>query len=142
MQHTVLQTQSPESEPQELMHHLAVIARRLHRGTGVPDPLREAFKAGSLGPRHMPALISLARRGPMSVGELAGRLNLAPATVSLLLNDLNRAGMVERREDDGDRRRTIVSVHDEHRDMLIRLADERLDLLRRTLARLTPDARA
>jgi DNA-binding MarR family transcriptional regulator len=90
----------------------------------------------------MPVLFSLARGGPTSVGELAARLSLAPATVSLLVNDLSRAGLVERREDDRDRRRTIVSVPEEHRRLLGRLADERLALVRRTLERLEPEARA
>ena len=123
------------------MRLLALIGRRMRTGSGIPEPLRDAFREGSLGPRHMPVLFSLARRGPVSVGELASRLDLAPATVSLLLNDLNRVGLVARREDDDDRRRTIVSVPEEHRGMLVRVADERLRLVRRTLERLDPAAR-
>jgi DNA-binding MarR family transcriptional regulator len=44
------------------------------------------------------------------VSELAERIGLTPATTSLLLGELSRAGFVERREDEADRRRTIVSV--------------------------------
>jgi DNA-binding MarR family transcriptional regulator len=62
--------------------------------------------------------------------------------VSLLVNDLNRAGLLDRREDEHDRRRTIVSVPSEHRRLLTRLADERIALVRRTFARLDPDARS
>lgn len=124
------------------MQLLAEIARGVRGGRGVPEALREAFHKGALGPRHMPALFSLARKGPSSVGELAARLGLAPATVSLLVNDLSRVGLVERREDDSDRRRTIVSVPEEHRALLVGLADERIGLVRRTLARLDPAARA
>jgi DNA-binding MarR family transcriptional regulator len=75
------------------------------------------------------------------VGELAERLGLAPATVSLLVNELNRAGLVERREDEADRRRTLVSVPEEHRRLLSDLAEERLGVVRRTLARLAPEER-
>ena len=121
---------------------LGLIARRLRVRGAVPEPMREAFRAGSLAPRHMPVLFSLARKGPTSVGELAARLRLAPATVSLLVNDLSRAGLVERREDEQDRRRTIVSVPEEHRRLLVRLADDRVGLVKRTLARLEPDVRA
>jgi DNA-binding MarR family transcriptional regulator len=131
-----------DPEPHELVQLLGLIARRLRGGGGVPEPMREAFRAGSLAPRHMPVLFSLARKGPTTVGELATRLELAPATVSLLVNDLNRAGLVERREDELDRRRTIVSVPEEHRRLLVRLADQRIGLVKRTLARLEPDARA
>lgn len=107
----------------------------------MPTPLATAFHEGSLGPRHMPPLFALVRRGPASVGELAERLDLAPATVSLLVNELSRAGLVERHEDEADRRRTIVSVPDEHRRLLSRLAEERLGVMRRTLERLEPAAR-
>lgn len=103
--------------------------------------LAQAFRDGSLGPRHMQPLFSLAMRGPASVGELAARLGLAPATASLLVNDLDRAGLVVRTEDFRDRRRTIVSVPDRQRRQLQRMARERLGLVRRTLDRLDPDAR-
>jgi DNA-binding MarR family transcriptional regulator len=136
-----MQNDDGQVEPHELVQLLAMIARRLRGERGVPDALREAFRKGALGPRHMPVLFSLVRKGPTSVGELAGWLGLAPATVSLLLNDLNRVGLVERREDDRDRRRTIVSVPAPHRRRLVRLADERIALVERTLARLEPEAR-
>jgi DNA-binding MarR family transcriptional regulator len=126
----------------ELVRLLALVSRRVRGGRNVPEPLREAFQQGSLGPRHMPILFSLARQPAASVGDLAARFGLAPATVSLLVNDLSRVGLVERREDDRDRRRTMVSVSEEHRRLLLRLADERTGLIRRTLARLEPDARA
>jgi len=131
-----------ERDARELAQLLGLVTRGLLRGQrDVPAPLRDAFKRGALGPRHMPVLISLARRGPMTVGELADRLGLARPTASLLVNELDRAGLVQRREDDADRRRTIVDVPARHRPRLVRLADARLDLVRRTLARLEPEAR-
>ncbi len=130
-----------DAELGELLQLLGLLMRRL-RGRDIPEALREAFRRDALGPRHMPVLFVLARRGPLSVGELATRLGLATPTVSLLVNDLSRAGLVERQEDERDRRRTLVSVPAPHRRLLTRLADQRLGLMRRTLARLEPDARA
>jgi len=126
----------------ELAQLLGLVTRGLLRGgRDVPAPLRKAFKGGALGPRHMPVLFTVARLGPVTVGRLAGCLGLARPTVSLLVNELSRAGLVERREDDADRRRTIVAVPARHRGRLVRLADARLDLVRRTLARLDPEER-
>lgn len=126
----------------ELARLLGLISRGLLRDRrDIPAPLRDAFKRGSLGPRHMPVLFTVARRGPTSVGELAARLGLARPTVSLLVNELSRAGLVERAEDERDRRRTIVSVPPQHRRRLVRLAEARLGLVRRTLGRLEPGAR-
>jgi DNA-binding MarR family transcriptional regulator len=135
-------TELDRGQLHELLQLLALVSRRLRGGRDVPEALRDAFHEGALGPRHMPVLFSLARRPAASVGELAARFGLAPATVSLLVNDLSRAGLVERREDDQDRRRTHVSVSEHHRRLLLRLADERIGLVRRTLSRLTPEARA
>ena len=66
---------------------------------------------------------------------------MAPATASLLTNELNRAGLLERREDEHDRRRTIVSLPEEHRGLFQDVARRRLAPLERTLERLSPGAR-
>jgi DNA-binding MarR family transcriptional regulator len=46
----------------------------------------------------------------MPVNELAKRLEVAPATVSLMISELSKKGLLTRREDEADRRRTIVSI--------------------------------
>lgn len=74
--------------------------------TPVPDELRDL----ALAPRHLSMLSYLLMDGPMTVNDLADRLEVAPTTVSLMVGDLSRKGVVERREDDDDRRRRIVSI--------------------------------
>jgi len=64
----------------------------------------------ALGPRHLSLLSYLLLDGPTTVNALATRLEVAPTTVSLMVADLGRAGIVERREDPDDRRRRIVSI--------------------------------
>src|SRR5262249_28353159 len=56
--------------------------------------LRHAVEAGAIGKRHFPVLLSLALEGPATVSELAAHVALAPATTSLLVNELSRAGLV------------------------------------------------
>jgi DNA-binding MarR family transcriptional regulator len=85
------------------------IAARVKR-TRVPEALRPF----SLTPRHLSLLSYLLYDGPMGVSELASRLDVAPTTVSLMVGDLSRQGILERREDEADRRRTIVSIADAH----------------------------
>lgn len=48
--------------------------------------------------------------GPTGVNGLAARLEVAPTTVSLMVGDLGRRGVLERREDEADRRRRIVAI--------------------------------
>jgi DNA-binding MarR family transcriptional regulator len=128
----------------EVMRLLGALARVLRpRGDSeLPEPLRAAFCEGSLGHRHMPPLFALAMGGPASVGELAARIHLAPATTSLLVNELSRVGLVERKEDDHDRRRTIVDVSEHIRAPLVAHASKRAAMVQRALSRLEPEAQA
>jgi DNA-binding MarR family transcriptional regulator len=85
-----------------LMPRVVGRAKRL----GVPDELRSF----SLAPRHLSLLANLVFEGPMSVNELAARLEVAPTTVSLMVSELSRQGVLERNPDEADRRRTIVGI--------------------------------
>ncbi len=44
------------------------------------------------------------------MSQLADRLEVAPTTVSLMVGDLSRHGILTRDEDDADRRRRIVAI--------------------------------
>jgi hypothetical protein len=48
---------------------------------------------GALGPRHPPLLLMVSLEERLTVGELVSRVGLAPATTSMLANELNRAGL-------------------------------------------------
>src|SRR3954453_1180734 len=110
-------------------------------GPGVEE-VRALLASANFGPRHLPVLFALAMTGPESVGELAGRMGLSPATVSQLVNELERGGFVDRREDMRDPRRTIVSLSDRHRGPIENYARRRLEPLRITLETLSPEERA
>jgi DNA-binding MarR family transcriptional regulator len=104
--------------------------------------LKELFHAGPLGPRHMPVMVVLMLEEQMAVSDLAQRLGLSVATTSLMTGELARAGLVERREDERDRRRTLVSVTEEYRAQLVPLVRERIGPVRRGLERMDPEVRA
>jgi DNA-binding MarR family transcriptional regulator len=73
-------------------------------------PLPPELAGFALAPRHLSLFSYLLFDGPMPVNELAKRLEVAPATVSLMIGELSRQGMLDRQEDPEDRRRTIVSI--------------------------------
>jgi DNA-binding MarR family transcriptional regulator len=85
-----------------LMPRLVGRAKRL----GVPDALRGL----DLAPRHLSLLSYLLFDGPLTVSQLAQRLEVAPTTVSLLVSELAAKGVVEREQDAADRRRHIVDI--------------------------------
>jgi DNA-binding MarR family transcriptional regulator len=141
-------TQSPpepalESSVLELTRLFGRVFRNLkQRGGAAPQAFREAFEEASLGPRHMPVMIAVTLEGGLSVSEVAERIGLGVATTSLLVGELSRAGLVERTEDERDRRRTIVTLHEDHREAMDELIREVVGPMRRALERLSPRARA
>lgn len=70
----------------------------------------EELASLALAPRHLSLLAYLLFDGAMTVNELAARLEVAPTTVSLLVSELSRKGILERHEDESDRRRRIVDI--------------------------------
>src|SRR5271154_1775850 len=100
-----------EEDVDELSSLLWETFRGLKQSSPAPRELHDAALRGSLGPRHMPALLAVAAAGPLSVSELARRLGLGLSTTSAIVGQLSRAGLLDRAEDDADRRRTIVRLN-------------------------------
>jgi DNA-binding MarR family transcriptional regulator len=111
-------------------------------GGPTPDEIKQLIGGIGLGPRHFNALRHVMAGGPMSVSALGARLGVALSTASLMVAELSRAGLLERVEDDEDRRRTIVRVAPERAAAIDAFLRRRLDPLRRALERLTPQERA
>jgi DNA-binding MarR family transcriptional regulator len=127
----------------EVLQLLVGVITGLKRGRDeVPNTLREAFEGGGLGPRHVPVLMAVAFGDPLSVTEIAERIGLSLATTSLMVGELDRQGIVVRAEDDRDRRRTNVRLHEDHRAIVDAWSQERFSPVARALERLSPAARA
>lgn len=131
-----------DADLDELSSLLWETVRGLKQSSPPPQELHDAAERGSLGPRHMPALLAVAAAGPLSVSELARRLGLGLSTTSAIVGQLSRAGLLERAEDETDRRRTIVRLHDAYDTTIGEWVVQAHAPLRSTLERLSPDARA
>lgn len=116
-----------------LMPRLVGRAKRLP----VPDPLRSF----DLAPRHLSLLSLLLLDGPLTVAELAAKLDVAPTTASLLVSDLSRKGVLERREDQADRRRRIIDINAEHRPAIVEWLSPGARAWQHALTPLTPAQR-
>ena len=96
---------SLDATVRELLLLMPQIMRRVKR-----LPIPEELQSFDLKPRHLSLLSYLLFDGPMTVSELADRLNVAPTTISLIVSELSRKGVLVRCEDDADRRRRIIDI--------------------------------
>jgi DNA-binding MarR family transcriptional regulator len=131
-----------DADLHELVQIMGPVLKALKNGDPPSAGIAQALDSGRLGPRHGSVLLALAFSGPSSVSELAKRLGLSVSTVSLMVGELSREGLVSRTEDDSDRRRTIVRIHDDYATELNVWTHERMGPLRRALARMKPSERA
>ena len=69
---------------------LLLMPRLVGRAKRLPIPA--ALRGLDLAPRHLALLAYLQYDGPLTVSQLAGRLQVAPTTVSLMVGDLSRHG--------------------------------------------------
>jgi DNA-binding MarR family transcriptional regulator len=116
-----------------LMPRMVGRAKRIR----IPDEIRSL----SLAPRHLSLLSYLLFDGPMTVNDLAARLEIAPTTVSLMVSELSRKGILERKEDEADRRRRIVSIAGRKRQAIDGWLARGATAWRNAIEPLTPDQR-
>jgi len=125
------QPQGHEPQTEELRRQEASSPLRLDR----------AMRAHGLGARHATALLSVALYGPMTITQLATRHHVMVKTASLIAVGLEGAGLIERREDPADRRRTIIAIAKGKERAVDAGLNKRAAPLQRTLDRLTPAQR-
>ncbi|WNV91769.1 MarR family transcriptional regulator [Umezawaea sp. Da 62-37] len=90
--------------------HIAL--KLTHLGKGVDATMRRELGAFGLSPRHGFALRHLSHHGPTSQQALIEALEVDPSVLVAILNDLENAGLAERKRDPEDRRRHIVEMSD------------------------------
>jgi DNA-binding MarR family transcriptional regulator len=116
---------------------VASIGRREMREFG--DVLQPHVAAANITERHLTAVWQIFLHEPLTVGELAERLELKVTTASLVATELERAGMVERERDPDDRRRVLLRV----KPRLARfISERRIAPMRRMMAALDARERA
>ncbi|WP_344577808.1 MarR family winged helix-turn-helix transcriptional regulator [Nonomuraea roseoviolacea] len=108
----------------------------------MPAELGLEFKRHELTARHGALLAQLIPGEMIAVRDLARRMGLPLSTVSELAGGLADAGLLERREDPGDRRRTLLALHERYRPQFEAYFARRIAPLTRAMDRLTPAERA
>lgn len=133
----------PDPQVEDVQRELRRVLRALRRRRRSSPSLAENFRKGRLGPRHAAALHAIAHEEgePMAVGDLAKRMGISLAAASQIASELNMADLVQRNEDQGDRRRTLVTLHEHRRHVVQDWLDERAQPIAAALERLEADDR-
>jgi DNA-binding MarR family transcriptional regulator len=126
--------------PQAVRSMLLLMPRLVGRAKRLPIPA--ALRGLDLAPRHLALLAYLQYDGPLTVGQLADRLEVAPTTVSLMVGDLSRHGIVTREEDNADRRRIFVAIAPDYATPITEWLSGSATVWTEVLAALTPGERA
>jgi DNA-binding MarR family transcriptional regulator len=79
---------------------------------------RDPQQPGDLSQGQVRALFQFKCDEELSAGEMAKRADLSPASMTAMLDALERAGMVERRRSETDRRQVMVRLTDAGRERL------------------------
>jgi DNA-binding MarR family transcriptional regulator len=94
-----------------------------------------------LGRRHVGVLAHVAAEGERTVSEVAHELGLSLPAASKLIGELEDHGLVTRREDPEDRRRTVVRLDPETSKQVLGWLGHRNRPLEQALATLDADER-
>ncbi len=119
----------------EMADLLSQVVRQLHRRTS------EALAPLGLS-RAQARVIRLLAHGPLRMAAIAERLSVVPRTVTDLVDDVEAAGLVERRPDPGDRRSSLVALTADGQLLLDRLEVARRESAEQVFGQLGPADRA
>jgi len=103
--------------------------------------LRNEREDTSLSLNQLSAMGTLARLGPITLGELASAERIQPPSMTRTVSALEQRGLVARESDSDDRRLVIVRLSDEGKRMLAADRRRRDAWLNQRLRELTPAER-
>jgi DNA-binding MarR family transcriptional regulator len=105
----------------ELAARLALVVGRLNR----------RMLRGGQGLSHgvLSALASVVKFGPLRLGDLAQRENVAAATITRIVTDLEKQRFVRRAVDPSDRRAVVIEATPQGAELILRARSARADVI-------------
>jgi DNA-binding MarR family transcriptional regulator len=129
----------PKTPVPPVHRHVAHLARRLQQiGLGVTA---EVLEPEALTPRQYAVLGSVDDAPGLDQRRLAARIGIDPVSAHHLVNELEAAGLLERRTDAEDRRARVLHLTRRGLELRRRLRPEMMATQERILAPLSPAER-
>ncbi|UKS28896.1 MarR family transcriptional regulator [Paenibacillus sp. HWE-109] len=124
-------SQQPQNEPlTHLMSHLL----KMHRRT-----IDQIIHSYDVYPGQPPLLLSLSVEDGLSQSELAARIHNKPATLTVMVDRMEKTGLVERRPDPHDQRVTRVYLTDKGREVTVHVKEAIQATDEQTFAHFLPE---
>ncbi len=114
--------QTREELEQEVATQYRTLARALKASSGT------VWMEIDLTIAQLRTLLVLAEEGPLIIGQIAQRMGIGLSTGGHLVDRLVQAGLAERTEDTGDRRRTLARLTPKGEDLYARLLNPSLQM--------------
>lgn len=103
--------------------------------------LRQSGDLGSLSPGAASALASLARQGPLRLGDLANIERVSAPTMSRIVTGLEKGGFLTRDADPEDGRAQLLTATAAAHDLVTGLTSARIQRFAGAMEHLSPDQR-
>ena len=127
---TAIETTTEAHLPERLRLAVTRLARRLRQQSDI-----------GASPTQLSALATIARLGPMTLGDLAAAERVQPPTITAAVSKLESQGLAVRRPDERDRRIVQVDVTSAGRKLLARNRSRKTAYLAKRLDALSPRER-
>jgi DNA-binding MarR family transcriptional regulator len=90
---------------------------------------------------QMYVLFYVKRKGKCKLSDIADKVEVKPSAVTVMIDRMERAGYVVRRDDPADRRSILVELTASGEKMLAQAVSLRNEIIHEYFTRLTPDER-
>ncbi len=124
-------------ETEKEYHDIAFdTANKLHRSAlHLVRLLRSALPERGLSSARLGVLGRLYREGTAIATDLAAYLHIQPQSLTRVLTELEQRGLITRRPDEVDRRRSLLEITEEGRRLLVEEIREQRVMLARIIAK-------
>ena len=120
------------SDPLKLYVVLSRASEALHAHT------KSDIESHGLTQTEFAILEALYHKGPMLLGEVQKKILVSSGGITFLIDKLVQRGLVQRRLCESDRRARYAELTDAGRDLIARIFPGHADVIRQTVAGLTP----
>ncbi|CCJ33483.1 MarR family winged helix-turn-helix transcriptional regulator [Caloramator australicus] len=99
--------------------------------------LNKVFKEGGLTPSQFGVLEALYHKGDLRIGEIIEKILSTGGNMTVVIDNLEKSGMVKRYQDPNDRRASIISITEKGRRKIEEIFPIHLEELNNALINLS-----